>query len=169
MCWSKLLSQCRCSRCGVLCCKKRKTLAKLTKFQTVESPLPFAPETAPQPVTELLQIRANRLMTTSSLQRESSVSTPTPSTTPELNAQQSEVAAITQPQPDTLNEMVDKPFYVLRNTTVIMTNTLNTARGRGSGAQTVLTVGLVIRRKFLYQYSLKLLNYGVMFTLPRFF
>ena len=86
LCWSKLLSQvptnnsylltflfvythktkfvtifqCRCSRCGVLCCKKRKTLAKITQFQTlnaqatanlIEAPLP-------QPVTELLQIRS---------------------------------------------------------------------------------------------------------------
>ena len=71
MCWSKLLSQCRCSRCGVLCCKKRKTLAKLTKFQSEKSPVHLVPETAPQPVTELLQIRANRLTTNNSFQRES--------------------------------------------------------------------------------------------------
>ena len=71
MCWSKLLSQCRCSRCGVLCCKKRKTLANLTKFKTVDAPMPVMPEMAPQPVTELLQIRANRLTTNNSLQRES--------------------------------------------------------------------------------------------------
>ena len=87
MCWSKLLSQCMCGRCGVLCCKKRKTLAKLTKFQTIETPMPVMPEQAPQPVTELLQIRTNRSLTTAqnSLQRDSSVSTPTPSTTPEIN------------------------------------------------------------------------------------
>ena len=87
MCWSKLLSQCMCGRCGVLCCKKRKTLAKLTKFQTIETPMPVMPETCPQPVTELLQIRTNRSLTTAqnSLQRDSSVSTPTPSTTPEIN------------------------------------------------------------------------------------
>ena len=57
---SLLTFQCRCSRCGVLCCKKRKTLAKITQFQTlnaqatanlIEAPLP-------QPVTELLQIRS---------------------------------------------------------------------------------------------------------------
>ena len=71
MCWSKLLSQCRCSRCGVLCCKKRKTLAKLTKFQSEKSPVHVVPESAPQPVTELLQIRANRLTTNNSFQRES--------------------------------------------------------------------------------------------------
>jgi hypothetical protein len=71
MCWSKLLSQCRCSRCGVLCCKKRKTLAKLTKFQSEKSPVQVVPESAPQPVTELLQIRANRLTTNNSFQRES--------------------------------------------------------------------------------------------------
>ena len=86
MCWSKLLSQCMCGRCGVLCCKKRKTLAKLTKFQTMETPMPVMPEQAPQPVTELLQIRTNRSLTAAnSLQRDSSVSTPTPSTTPEVN------------------------------------------------------------------------------------
>ena len=71
MCWSKLLSQCRCSRCGVLCCKKRKTLAKLTKFQSEKSPVHLVSESAPQPVTELLQIRANRLTTNNSFQRES--------------------------------------------------------------------------------------------------
>ena len=49
--------------------------------------MPVMPEQAPQPVTELLQIRTNRSLTTAqnSLQRDSSVSTPTPSTTPEIN------------------------------------------------------------------------------------
>ena len=41
-------------------------------------------EQAPQPVTELLQIRT-KLTAANSLQRDSSVSTPTPSTTPEVN------------------------------------------------------------------------------------
>lgn len=124
MCWSKLLAQCRCSRCGVLCCKKQKTFAKLTKFQTVETPVPILPEPAPMPVTELLQIRANRdrLMTAGSIQRESSVSTPTPSTTPEVNnlARLSIEAA-------NIEEMVE-PYNVvvsLTNATEIMTKVLN--------------------------------------------
>ena len=52
----------------------------------METPMPVMPEQAPQPVTELLQIRTNRSLTAAnSLQRDSSVSTPTPSTTPEVN------------------------------------------------------------------------------------
>lgn len=122
LCWSKLLSQCRCSRCGVLCCKKRKTLAKITQFQTlnaqatanlIEAPLP-------QPVTELLQIRSTTNSTrhhlstprTNSIQRESSVSTPTPSTTPEVNSsqqQQLNSAAASEPVASTItNEVVQE-------------------------------------------------------------
>ena len=87
MCWCKLLSQCRCSRCGILCCKKRKTLAKLPIPALSSQPSASLIEPpAPQPVTELLQFRINRQATLSnSIQRESSLSTPTPSTTPEVN------------------------------------------------------------------------------------
>lgn len=61
MCWAKLISQCRCTRCGILCCKKRKTLAKFSAFQSANAvPLTTVTEVAPQPVTELLQFRANR-------------------------------------------------------------------------------------------------------------
>lgn len=126
MCWSKLLSQCRCSRCGVLCCKKRKTLAKLTKFQSEKSPVHLVPETAPQPVTELLQIRANRLTTNNSFQRESSVSTPTPSNatsnTPELNNLQQNGGNSTQ---DANNSQLEPMQEMVPNTSRVNVRTLS--------------------------------------------
>jgi hypothetical protein len=89
MCWCKLVSQCLCSRCGILCCKKRKTLDKLAVFQSNQVPVTVVTEAAPQPVTDLLAFRSTRLLATSnSLQRDSSVSTPSPSTTPEVVANQ---------------------------------------------------------------------------------
>ena len=72
-------------------------MAKLTKFQTVEAPMPTIE--MPQPVTELLQIRTNRSLTTAnSLQRDSSVSTPTPSTTPEINNMQGTIESVQNEQ-----------------------------------------------------------------------
>ena len=115
MCWCKLLSQCRCSRCGVLCCKKRKTLAKLTLVQLQQPTASLIEAPAPQPVTELLQFRAQRQNTinTNSIQRESSVSTPTPSTTPEVGTTHVNATHHQQLNNGEVNEVV-KPIVVSR-------------------------------------------------------